>query len=316
MPIDTVSTALSLDRASRFSRSSKAKKLCMHPVRLARVHILKFLSARLKTSFRVKARTVWGDAMSVVIPEQVSTSLCLYGFHEEDLTRMALAYLAPGMTVIDIGAHFGYFTLLASAIVGDRGRVHSFEPTMSTFQILKANTADKRNVVLNEKAVFSKRCTITMNDYGISYSAFNSMFEARLSGNLLEKVKPARYEIEAVSIDEYVASLGIRPDCIKIDAESAESDVLAGAARTIADLHPMIVMELGDLGVTGATKSADLIDALTAQGYRPYVLKENAITLHEAHAGPYDAINMLFIYPGVKDAPPRGGAEACRDGSY
>ena len=52
-----------------------------------------------------------------------------YGFFGEGLTRMLLSHLKPEMTFIDVGAQLGYFTLLASWLVGESGHVHSFEPT-------------------------------------------------------------------------------------------------------------------------------------------------------------------------------------------
>lgn len=54
----------------------------------------------------------------VVIAELVSLFIYRYGFFEEGLTNIFLHYLKPGMTFFDIGAHFGYFTLLGSALVG------------------------------------------------------------------------------------------------------------------------------------------------------------------------------------------------------
>jgi predicted methyltransferase len=118
--------------------------------------------------------------MFVIILEFVSLHIYRYGFFEEGLTRMIMKYLKHGMTFFDIGTHFGYYTLLASFLVSEEGQVHSFEPTPSTFEILKANVSNKNNVILNNKAVFSERRNIAMNDYGIKYSAFNSLYN-RLS---------------------------------------------------------------------------------------------------------------------------------------
>ena len=58
-----------------------------------------------------------------------------------------LAYLdtllSPGGTFIDVGASFGIYSLVASKVVGPRGRVISFEPTSQSFAVLQ------RNIVLN-----------------------------------------------------------------------------------------------------------------------------------------------------------------------
>ena len=67
--------------------------------------------------------------MTIIIPEVVSLHIFQYGYYEEGLTRMIIELLEPRMIFFDIGAHFGYYTLMVSAIVGNKGQVHSFEPT-------------------------------------------------------------------------------------------------------------------------------------------------------------------------------------------
>src|SRR5439155_7548568 len=61
----------------------------------------------------VTARTFWGDRMNLFFPEEGSMALYRYRFIEEGLTSIFISQIKPGMTVFDIGAHFGYFTLLA-----------------------------------------------------------------------------------------------------------------------------------------------------------------------------------------------------------
>jgi len=55
-----------------------------------------------------------------------------YGFFEEGLTRAIIEKLRPGDTFVDIGAHVGYYTILASLLVGAEGHVVAFEPTPRT----------------------------------------------------------------------------------------------------------------------------------------------------------------------------------------
>ena len=60
------------------------------------------------------ATTFWGGRMEIVVPEAVSTQIFRYGFFEEDVCLFLLKSLRPGMVCVDVGAHFGFFTLLAS----------------------------------------------------------------------------------------------------------------------------------------------------------------------------------------------------------
>ena len=74
--------------------------------------------------------------MSVVLPEMISLQLYMYGLFDELVTGMALRAGRQGDVVLDVGAHFGYFTLLFSRLVGESGRIVSLEPTPSTFAVL------------------------------------------------------------------------------------------------------------------------------------------------------------------------------------
>lgn len=99
--------------------------------------LLSLVKIRLtKTTTKVTAVTFWGDKMLVLLPESVSLSIFLLGFFEEGLTSMVLENVDEGDVFIDVGAHFGYYTLISSLLVGTTGQVHSFEPTPSTYEIL------------------------------------------------------------------------------------------------------------------------------------------------------------------------------------
>ncbi len=163
---------------------------------------------------------------------------------------MILEYLRPGMTFFDIGAHFGYFTLLGANIVREQGQVHSFEPTPSTYAVLMKNVENKKNIITNNKAVYSKQGSIIINDYGLRYSAFNSIFSPRLPGNIVSNLSVNQFKVESVTLDEYVEKNNLKPDFIKIDAESAEYEIIRGMEKTIEKYRPIITIEVGDYDVS------------------------------------------------------------------
>src|SRR5579863_8895781 len=73
----------------------------------------------------LKVPLFFGSSMDIVLPETISESLYLYGFFDDLVTGMAIQCVNPGDTVLDIGAHFGYFSLLFSHLTGKTGRVVS-----------------------------------------------------------------------------------------------------------------------------------------------------------------------------------------------
>lgn len=284
----------SLEKAVYISKGTRFQRLEKIPLRILYSRFSELIFRWFGKTIKIKTKTFWGENMNIVIPEIVSFHIYRYGFFEEDLTKMILEYLKPGMIFIDIGTHFGYFTLLGLFLVGSKGQVHSFEPTPSTFKILNSNVLNYKNVVLNNLAVISKKTTISINDYGVKYSAHNSICNARLSQDIILKLKPKKYEIKTISIDEYVEKYDIKPDFIKIDAESAEYEILIGSERTINRLKPIISIEVGDYNVQGIPSSRELIEWLSGKGYRPYEYKEGKIVPHIIRES-YESNNIIFL---------------------
>ena len=108
--------------------------------------------------------------MSVVLPEMISCQLYVYGLFDELVTGMALRAGRQGDVVLDVGAHFGYFTLLFSRLVGKSGRIVSLDPTPSTFAVLQRNTAHLSNVT--RLKVAASRHNGSLTDIGLRVDLF------------------------------------------------------------------------------------------------------------------------------------------------
>lgn len=283
----------SLKRAVSISKATRAQKLKKVPVRLIYSKILELISRWLDKPFKVKAKTFWGEEMFLIIPEVVSLSIYRYGFHEEDLTKMILEYLKPGTIFFDIGAHFGYFTMLASYIVGEKGMVHSFEPTPNIYEVLIQNIK-RKNVITNNCAVFSEETIIRFNDYGLKYSAFNTFKKARLDESILKNLNPISVKVKTVTLDKYVKMKKCKPDFIKIDVENAELEVLQGAKDTIKEFHPIISIEVGDFDLNDK-HSSECISLLNNYGYQAYEYRNSEIIKHNIK-NKYVYDNILFLY--------------------
>jgi len=285
----------SFETAIHLSKGTRIQRLLKSPTKLAYSKFLELISVWFRQSFSLKANTFWDEQMLVVIPERVSLSIYRYGFFEEDLTRMLLEYLEPGMTFIDVGAHFGYFTVLGAFIVGNKGQIHSFEPTQSSFDILRANVSNRNNVILNRNAVSSEQKTVSINDYGIRYSAFNSMYEARLPRYIKSNLTHKRFEITAIPIDEYVEIKNIKPSFVKVDAERCEYEILVSMQETIDKFRPIVSIEVGDEDLQTYPSSKSSIDFLMDRNYTPYEFNDGKIMKHTVRNEQYRSANILFM---------------------
>lgn len=238
--------------------------------------------------------TFWGEVMSLVLPEAVSSEIALSGAYEIDLTIALIQLLEPGMVFFDIGAHRGYFSLLAAQLVGPTGQIHAFEPTPGTYELLSSNVRSHVNVHLNNVAVYSESKELTFHDYGLCASAFNSIYAPRLPKEVAARISVENRRVPAVSIDDYVKSSGVRPNLIKIDAESAESDILKGMAETLLTMRPAFTLETGDMDLEGVSSTRDLINLACSFGYTPIDIREGQLRRHQIQ-NRYDYGNLLFV---------------------
>jgi FkbM family methyltransferase len=232
--------------------------------------------------------------MRVVLPEAVSNEIALKGVYELDFTLALIQLLEPGMVFFDIGAHRGYFSLLASRLVGDNGQVHAFEPTPETYSLLSQNVQKKSNVTCNQLAVYSESTELTFNDFGLSAPAFNSLYAPRMNKATAARMPVNVRKVQAISVDDYVERSGAKPDLIKIDAESAEMDILKGMSRTLERLRPGFTLEVGDEDIDGVASSKELIEFACSFGYTPINIIGGTVTRHQVQER-YNYSNLLFV---------------------
>src|SRR5688572_9607452 len=119
----------SLQKRTSMTRWSIWKKLINSPLKIVHTRWAKHFN---KASI-VTAEMFWGGKMKVVLPEIVSGHIFTYGFFDEEVCYYIIHSVDEGDVFVDVGSHFGSFSLLASSIVGPEGKVLSIDPTPSTY---------------------------------------------------------------------------------------------------------------------------------------------------------------------------------------
>ncbi|MEW6314512.1 MAG: FkbM family methyltransferase [Pseudomonadota bacterium] len=240
----------------------------------------------------VSAQLFWGDRMTVMIPEVVSTELYFNHFPEEPVIYAMLGLVKEGMTVFDIGAHFGSYSLLAAKLVGLTGCVHAFEPTPSTYNILRKNVNGRENIIAHNLAAYSENTSIQFRDYGLGRSAFNTLFSARIDEQWEVE---SEIQVQAIKLDEFSQKLNVFPDFVKIDAESAEYYVLLGMRYLVERKRPIISLEVGDVGAAQIYSSKDVVRLLTTDfGYRCYEYVGQGLFSPHMGKQKYEYDNLIF----------------------
>jgi FkbM family methyltransferase len=168
----------------------------------------------------------------------------LYGSFEQDEMKFVKKLLRRNMTVVDVGAHHGLYTLLASKCVGWDGRVVAIEPS-------------PRECARLEKHLRLNRCSNTTmvtcaagEDPGEEEfyvveryrDCFNSLRPPAISDPV--KVVP----VNVRRLDDILAELEIlKVDFIKLDVEGAELSVLCGALKLLnRQSRPAMLVEVQD----------------------------------------------------------------------
>jgi FkbM family methyltransferase len=150
------------------------------------------------------------------------------GMWEPAETALIKSQLKPGDTFIDVGANFGYYTVLASKLVGPTGRVIAFEPDPRSFELLRRNVERNgcTNVVLEQKALADKPGTLTLHVSDSNRGAHSVI--AAGTENVSHTV-----DVPAIPLDDYLKGRDGRVDLVKIDTEGAEGFILAGMQDTL-----------------------------------------------------------------------------------
>ena len=280
--INKVNEAVSLALSARILRGFKNFSKKQDVKKLLRKTEVKFTEAKIFT----------GDEMNVVVPDNVSTALYLNGCFEPDDTKGFIESLNEGDTFIDIGAHIGYYSMVASRLVGDSGKIICFEPTPSTYSLLVKNIQHKKNIKAENLAVYSIQTNMEFNDYGLKYMVFNSFQKARLKD--IDLVAN-HINVQTTTLDNYCRLNNINPAFIKIDAESVELDILQGAVDTIKKFKPKFLIEVGDFEHIDAGSSKKIISFLTEFNYDVFEYNGVSFIKHDILKTAYPAMNLYFF---------------------
>jgi len=163
-------------------------------------------------------------------------------FHEDDI----LKHFTPkeGNNVIDIGAHIGRYTIIASKSINKTGKIVSIEADPANFEILKQNIKLNKltNVTTLNHAAYSKETKIKLYlpQQESGYTIYNTIMEGRAN------TKQDRFiEVNANTLDNLLEQNGLNHaeiNWIKIDVEGAEFEVLKGATNILSKSKDIAIL--------------------------------------------------------------------------
>lgn len=241
--------------------------------------------------------------MLEVIPSDViGMPIARFGVYEFALSQLIRAYLTTTDVFVDVGANIGYYSVIASNLVGPAGRVFAFEPSPRVRARLVRNitlNGMTNNVEVRSEAV-SEECGIVRlvepNGGGNDGLAYVDL-----------KATGGGVEVTAVRLDGVPELRSRLPDLIKVDVEGGEAAVFRGASMLLREeAAPTILFESFDI-----SRDAAILRQFGYDVFQPGLLR-GQLTLHSDITAPsyrrWEAPNFL----AVKGARGRRFVEAYR----
>jgi len=204
------------------------------------------------------------------------------GLCEFDVMSFVMHFLRPEDLFVDVGANVGAYTVLASGVAGAKSV--SFEPSPSTFWYLA------RNVKLNNLEKLAEPFNLALGkEQGVMHLTEGLGTENYVS----RQAEPGRTTpVGVAALDKMLEDR--QPVLLKIDVEGFESQVLAGASRTLAQpsLRAFIIERMGNANRYGEDE-AIMHERIRALGYIPCAYTALDRGLHRLD--PQDTGNLIYV---------------------
>lgn len=267
-----------LQKTERLAQAGKIARLINNPIKYIRAMLLLklFYPITKRGSLKTTA-TFFEDNMYVMLP--AATDIFLTGgkthSSEISLAHYLIDNLKTAQTFLDIGAHFGYFSLLASKIVGNEGQVLSVEPAKASFELLSRNTHNKQNIRVLHNAISDKKEVVSFYEFPAKYSEYNAMDVSKFEDEAwMKKYNPEKTEVPTIRFDDLYEEDGLKPDMIKIDVEGAEVQAIKGGEKMWQEVAPIVIMEYLLEGGTGSSYE-EATKILRKAGFASYMIKQD-----------------------------------------
>jgi FkbM family methyltransferase len=231
-----------------------------------------FLFLHFKFLFLRKKDTPGGKMYHCYYDGGVSRNLELYnGNYEAEKfeTMIFRTVIKKNMLVVDVGAHFGYYTLIAANIAGAGGKVFAFEPCPQNYKLLKLNIKINKyaNIIPLQYCILDEKRNVKL------YISPNNSGDNRISAT--DERRPFIY-VNSITLDEFFHGKEKLIDVIKIDTQGAEFMVLKSMHSILStNNHIICFTELWPQGLENNKSSLnDFYNLLTKYNFYIFYIDE------------------------------------------
>lgn len=185
-----------------------------------------------------------------------------FGVYEYWTTRLFRNIVKEGMTIVDIGAHQGTYSVLFASLMNDKGRVFAFEPDPANYSWIM------KNVQANSyQCIETYPLALSDNDGEATFHVAGGM--GSLYPNAGAKaLSKGTITVRTRKLDNFLQEKNISDvDIIKMDVEGADLMVLKGAEETLRSMELSLLM---DVDVYLNSERKELFDLLKSCGFEIY----------------------------------------------
>lgn len=267
-----------LRQVEKLANQGKLNRLLHHPFKyIFSIGYRTIFYPIVRKGISVKATTFFDTEMKLTLP--AATDIYLTGGKSDPseirLAKFIIQNIPKGSCFFDVGAHFGYYSLLAAKIAGDDAVVCSFEPSKNNFEVLKQNTADQKNVHFYNAAVSDTADETLFYEFPALYSEYSSTgVEQFESEKWFSKYHPVIQKVPSIVADQLIEAKAYKPAMIKIDVEGGEYQVIKGLINYLTANNCIVIMEYlcGERKNDAHKQAADLLIQL---GFSPFVIADD-----------------------------------------
>ncbi len=253
-----------------------------------------------RRNLNLRISFTWYDDLKIFLhlSNDLSSQLFVEGRYDPNEFYFLNQLLSSGMTVIDMGANEGLYTLFAAKRIGDSGIVLAFEPSLREFQRLQDNLA--LNPEITNIQTFQVALSNTSGTQVLKVAADDHSGQNTLGDFAYEGIACLSSETVTVRrLDEVLEELAVQSvDVIKIDVEGAEQLVFEGARKTLERDRPLILFELVDRALQKQSSSTnELLSYLRELGYEIFSWGEFTGLPVKTSRESFSDGNMVAVHP-------------------
>jgi FkbM family methyltransferase len=290
--------------AEKKSRSGKFKRLLKAPLLYPSLMLFNYAwYPFFKKGLYAKANTFFGLPMRTLLPSGTDVMLNKIKSHDSEirLTKYLTLVLQEGDVFIDVGAHYGYYTLLASVLVGNSGKVYSIEASGSSYADLKENVDAYKNIKPFHAAAGDSQGHITFYEYPGPYAEYNTIVpNAYVNEKWFQSVREKTNTVPILILDDLIRNERIDKAILKIDVEGGEASVLRGLQSVLKEKKLIIAMEYIQ-SKEGSKLHRESAEILFKNDYKSHAITQDGslqsiddIDLYLHHSGIHSD-NIIFI---------------------